>query len=439
MLADVPGDPQICQLTHRWRTLTDHLEITHELHVCVLDQHPTAHRPKFHALPPGLAHGCGEDAEVPGLLLQMLQRLGLISRRNDDLVEHARLPVGGAAHLAEGLGELHVDDAVDGDDATVGGDEVTLAQRTLVEAAQGCTRPCREARGVGVLDDGDRRLLEVGDHVVGGVGVEDVHIGHRLAVVLIEPADTLQRLLHGVQRVERPLLVGILAVAQHLPAGHADGQLRWEYLALVTQVLGDRRVVVGDMLERLRGQPPAGLGVDAGRIAACRPQRIEDRRVVLGVDHGQDVRVVLGRRADHRRAADVDPLERVGKGGRALRHRLDKRVQVPRDEVDRRHVVLRDLGLIVRATAPVEDAAVDLRMQRLHAAAQHLRAACEVGHLCDRESRLGDRPRRAARPDELPAEVMEPAGKVNDPGLVVHREDGASLHGHVQTPFLNDS
>ena len=62
--------------------------------------------------------------------------------------------------------------------------------------------------------------------------------------------------------------------------------------------------------------------------------------------------MVLRRGADQRGAADIDVLDAV--------LRLE-RIQIDRDQIDRRDTVLRHLGKVFRVVAPPEDAAVDLR------------------------------------------------------------------------------
>ena len=61
--------------------------------------------------------------------------------------------------------------------------------------------------------------------------------------------------------------------------------------------------------ERLAGQPAPG----ARRTSAPSASQLVEHRVrtVGGVDDDADVRVVLRRRPDHRRAADVDELCRL--------------------------------------------------------------------------------------------------------------------------------
>jgi hypothetical protein len=71
--------------------------------------------------------------------------------------------------------------------------------------------------------------------------------------------------------------------------------------------------------------------------------------------------VVLGRRAQHRRAADVDVLDRVFVACSRARGRLRERVEVDDQQVDGLDAVARGQRWrpCVRQVAPAEQAAVD--------------------------------------------------------------------------------
>ncbi len=103
-------------------------------------------------------------------------------------------------------------------------------------------------------------------------------------------------------------------------------------------------------------------------------------------EHGDGI-VVLGGRADQGRAADVDVLDAIGKGG-AARHRGFERVQVDGDEVDRGDVVLCHLRDMFGQVAAAEDAAVDLRHQGFDAAVEDFREAGVFGDFLHRHAGL---------------------------------------------------
>ena len=89
------------------------------------------------------------------------------------------------------------------------------------------------------------------------------------------------------------------------------------------------------MGERLGGEPPAGLGREPP------PSRSSARISSYWVTSQRcDVLEVLGRRAEQRRAADVDHLDGVLLTHVLLGRDAPKRVEVDADEVERLDLVL---------------------------------------------------------------------------------------------------
>jgi hypothetical protein len=82
---------------------------------------------------------------------------------------------------------------------------------------------------------------------------------------------------------------------------------------------------------------------------------------------------VLRGRAQHRRPADVDHLDRVFLADRAAGDDVLERVEVDADEVDRLDRVVLERGAVICPVAAGQDRRVDARVQRLDPAAEHLR------------------------------------------------------------------
>ena len=78
-------------------------------------------------------------------------------------------------------------------------------------------------------------------------------------------------------------------------------------------------------------------------------QFLEHAGVLRGVGQHRDVVPVLRRRAHHRRAADVDVLDRVLERAAGLRDRRLERVEVDDEQVDRRDAVRRSAPPCARA------------------------------------------------------------------------------------------
>jgi hypothetical protein len=183
-------------------------------------------------------------------------------------------------------------------------------------------------------------------------------------------------------------------------------------------VIADRGVVVRDPVEGGdREREPRRL---ADR--AVRPQLVEQGRVLRGVGDDRDRLPVLRGRAHHRRPADVDVLDRVVERAAGARDGRLERIEVDDQDVDRRDAVLAQRRHVGRQLAAREQAAVDLRVQRLDAAVEHLRKAGVFGDLGHREAGVGEQLGGAAGRQQPDAERRELARQLDDAGLVGYRD-----------------
>ena len=187
------------------------------------------------------------------------------------------------------------------------------------------------------------------------------------------------------------------------------------------EVLGDGGVVGGGVGEGLLHEVEAGgLGEGAGGLDLA-----GDPLVVGRVDHHAHVGRVLGRAAHHGRPADVDLLDHVGEG-LAGRDRLAERVEVHHHEVDGRDVAGLHVGLVGGEAAPVEDAAVDARVEGLHAAAQDLGGGGVLAHRDDPEPGVGEGLLGPPGGEQVDALRGEAPGEGHEPGLVGDGEESAA-------------
>ena len=115
-------------------------------------------------------------------------------------------------------------------------------------------------------------------------------------------------------------------------------------------------------------------------------QLVEQRVVALGLDDDGAERVVLGGRADHRRAADVDVLDDLALVGAGPRRGALERIEVDAHEVDELDVVFGGRAHVLGVVADGEQAGVELGMQRLDAPVHDLREAGEVLDRAHREA-----------------------------------------------------
>jgi hypothetical protein len=222
----------------------------------------------------------------------------------------------------------------------------------------------------------------------------------------------------AVGPVEGRPLVGVLAVAEGERLAPVGQVLRFRQLLLrLGEPPGDVGVVGRDHGEGPGRQGPAGGGCEHPVAADL----LQDRAVVLGPDDHTDVRMVLRRRPDQRRPADVDQLDaRVVPEG----------VEVHDHQVEGLDAVIVQLGSMLRVVPVGQQPPVDLRMQRHHPVTQDRGEPGQLGHVGHREPGVAQRRRRGPRGHQVPAPVGQALGEPDDTGLVVDREQGS---GHYSS------
>ncbi len=222
----------------------------------------------------------------------------------------------------------------------------------------------------------------------------------------------------------------ILAIATDLRTRELQVELFAEGFAFISvvergQVIADGAVVFGGVAERFFRQCEAG---DVGQGTAVGAHLGDQRRVVGGVGDDGDVTIVLGRRAHHGRAADVDVLdcvvERVW-----LRHRGDEGIEIHAHQIDVGHAVRCHGRDVLWQIAPRKNAAVDFRMQRLDAAVEHLGETGVFADVDHAESGIAQRLGRAAGGQEFNTGASERAGEIDEAGFVRHGKQG-TLNSH---------
>ena len=209
----------------------------------------------------------------------------------------------------------------------------------------------------------------------------------------------------------------ILAVAERLDEAPLAVDRAPEATVAATEPVGDHSVVCRGRGEGFARELAASLRADGARAR----ELLENAVVVGGIDDHHDVLVVLRGRANHRRAADVDVLDRLFERAVARGHARE-RVEVDADEIDRADAVLVELATMGLEVAPRENAAVDLRVQRLDTAVQDLRRACVIAHIDDRHTAVTQRARRAAGREQAHAERAQTARELYEPALVADAE-----------------
>ena len=267
---------------------------------------------------------------------------GLAVGRGDDRLVRVRgdLAGRGAVHLA-----VHADDAAERGDR-IGLEGVAVRLDELVVRGQ--------ADRVRVLDDRDRRRRVVAGDPIRRIEVHEVVEARQVAR---DPGRVGERAA-AVRRlaVERRALVRVLAVAQVVHLLEDDREAARERVAGdLVEVGGDLGVIRGDRAERLGRQLGPRLGADLAHLADL----VGDPGVVGRIGDGRDPGRVPGRRAEQRRAADIDHLDRLVEADELDADGRRERLDVDDDEVDEADALglqLRELG---RHVAAREDPGVD--------------------------------------------------------------------------------
>ena len=131
--------------------------------------------------------------------------------------------------------------------------------------------------------------------------------------------------------------------------------------------------------------------------------------------------MVLGGGAHHRRSADVDLLDQLVDRDAGPAERGRERVEVDHDQLERGDAGRDQLPAVVGNAAIREEAAVDPRVEGLDTAVEHLGAAGHRGDVGHGQTGITERPRGAARRDQLEPAGDEATGEVDEAGLVRDR------------------
>ena len=168
-------------------------------------------------------------------------------------------------------------------------------------------------------------------------------------------------------------------------------------------------------------------------LAARRNALVEIELALRGL-HLHEDRPIVGRIGHRDELVDSSPprapspgrryrvLDRVFHRDAGLGHGLREWIEVHHHQVDGRDAVLFHRLHVVGLVAPREDAAVDLRVQRLHAAFHHLRKAGVVGDLGHDDAVQLQKLRGAAGGQDLDAVGEQRLGELDDTSLVADRD-----------------
>ena len=140
--------------------------------------------------------------------------------------------------------------------------------------------------------------------------------------------------------------------------------------------------------------------------------------------------MVLGRRADHRRPADVDLLDGLVERYARLADRGFEGVEIDDHEFEGEDAVLGQGPHVLGVVVPAEDAAVDLGMQRLQPPVHHLGKARVVRNVADRDAFGFQVFAGSAGAEDLHAGGGQSAGEIGQP-LLIADADQDTLNARV--------
>ncbi len=230
--------------------------------------------------------------------------------------------------------------------------------------------------------------------------------------------------------IEGGFLVRVLTIAQRLGNRSGKGAAargldadRTGHPCAHRRVIG-RGAGIGDLGE-LFAEFAAGRSVVLIHVA-------DQFLIILDIGDNGHKSMVLGRRADHRRAANINVFD-AGVIVGACGDRGFEGIEVDHEKVDRRDPVLGHRLSVARIVAQRQKAAMNFGVERLDAAIHHLGETCDLRDILDLQPRLAQRLGRAAGRQKLDPAGIERLCQIDKSGLVGDRKKGATdgqLFGH---------
>ena len=151
---------------------------------------------------------------------------------------------------------------------------------------------------------------------------------------------------------------------------------------------------------------------------------LNDRDVIACVHQDRDVVVILGGRANHGWAADINVLDAGSEVAAAGQCRFE-RIKAHDHDIDRADVMRTHRFEMFGIVAPCQQSPVHRRMQRLDAAIHHFRKTSERADVEHFQSGLAEGLARAAGRNEFDAEAGERARKIHYAGFIGNRDQRA--------------
>ena len=240
-----------------------------------------------------------------------------------------------------------------------------------------------------MLDDSAAHAFEIVREFRGGGGVEQIIEGEFLAAQNLRIAE--RKPARTTQAIERALLVGVLPVAERLNAVeiHLD-PFGKRVLTIGAQIAGYGGVRTRGVAKRLQGQASQPIGRKNSAVSDVG----DSVGIIVRIDEHGHAAVVLGSRAHHGGAADVDLLDRLLPRDAGPGDGLPEGIEVHRHQVDGRDVVRPHLLFLIGQER--QNTAQHLGVKRLDASAHDFGLPRIIGNLPHGNARIAQRSGRTA-------------------------------------------
>ena len=136
------------------------------------------------------------------------------------------------------------------------------------------------------------------------------------------------------------------------------------------------------------------------------------------IDHDRDRSVIFSRRTNHGRTTDINVLNGIFKGAIRFGDGLCERIKIDHNQIDGANLIRLGLLKMAGVITAIQNATMNLRMQRLHATTKDLRAAGIGGDIDHGYISTTQCAGRSTGAQKFNAGLDQTLGKRNQSGLI---------------------
>ena len=257
------------------------------------------------------------------------------------------------------------------------------------------------------------RFRKLPDNLQCCIGILNVIVRKFLTSKLFGKCHRIANLFTGT--VERGLLVGILAIAEALHCVEREEEFFVEARSLA-HIGGNVAIVESRMSICLSREHKPCFGFGVTTLADFS----EHEFVVVGVAHNAHRGEVLGSRAQHRRATDVDILHSLLHSYALFGDGSLKGIEVYADHIDGLYAVLGKSRHMLFLIPTSQQTTVHLGVQGLNSALANLGKARNIADVRNLQSTCAKCRQSTTRGDNLPTHLNKGCGKLNHSPLIAN-------------------